>query len=142
MVTCQHDSGSATGCRPLCDAEASHVVSYRNGSGPALRAMVCAAHVRVTEARAFPGHETTDEIPAGWIPAGTVTILRAGSYVIAWDGGGSRASGTRAPGELWPDTLDATLEDHGLRRGEWRDYCDGRGWRAVTFTLDWSRCPA
>ena len=61
-VRCDHDTGSMYGCEPLCDAPATHVVRYANGTYPCA-ARVCAAHVRVSEARAYPGHIATELLP-------------------------------------------------------------------------------
>lgn len=50
---CTYDSGSMTGCVPLCDAPAVQLVTYGHG---AYRVSVprCARHVRPTENRAYP----------------------------------------------------------------------------------------
>lgn len=55
---CTYDTGSMYGCEPVCDAAATHVVEYRNGTYRG-RALVCAAHVRASENRAYPGHIAT-----------------------------------------------------------------------------------
>jgi len=56
---CEHDSGSMTGFAPLCAGPATHLVTYHDGSSGPIRIMVCARHVHVAEARAFPGHDST-----------------------------------------------------------------------------------
>ena len=58
MSTCEYDSGSATGCQPLCDKPATHLVTYRNGSYK-VESEVCQRHVRFTVARAYPSATTT-----------------------------------------------------------------------------------
>jgi len=62
VTTCKYDSGSATGCQPLCDRRAEFVVTYRNGSYPAFKVPVCGRHVHALEGAVFPGHESTERV--------------------------------------------------------------------------------
>lgn len=56
-MTCDYDSGSMTGCRPLCDAPATHVVRFDG-----IAAHVCERHVRPTENRAWPYPTTVERL--------------------------------------------------------------------------------
>lgn len=53
MTTCTYDSGSATGCRPLCDQLATVVIEYDGYRGP-LRSPVCDRHRGPTLGRIYP----------------------------------------------------------------------------------------
>lgn len=64
-MACKMDSGSATGCRPVCDRAAEYVVTYHNGSYGPFRVPVCAGHVAAMEGSVFPGHESTSKIAGG-----------------------------------------------------------------------------
>lgn len=61
-MKCSYDSGSRYGNQPLCDQPATHVVVYRNGSYGPFRAATCPRHLTATQARAYPGHDHTEEI--------------------------------------------------------------------------------
>jgi hypothetical protein len=54
MTTCEHDSGSMTGCQPLCSDQAVWLVTYHNGSLRDMTSAVCARHLNVTKARVYP----------------------------------------------------------------------------------------
>lgn len=51
--TCGHDSGSATGCRPLCDAPAVVGITYGYGAYR-VTVNVCQRHVATTHNRVWP----------------------------------------------------------------------------------------
>lgn len=53
-ILCEHDSGSATDCRPLCDAPATRTVAYPLPCYGTVRVHVCARHELVTVARCYP----------------------------------------------------------------------------------------
>jgi hypothetical protein len=44
-IKCSYDSGSATGCDPMCDRKATHVVVHANGSYGPFNSPVCGRHV-------------------------------------------------------------------------------------------------
>lgn len=55
ITACQYDSGSMYGNRPLCAQKATHIVTYRNGSGAPMRTAVCARHLGPMQGRVYPG---------------------------------------------------------------------------------------
>lgn len=56
MSACAWDSGSATGCRPLCDAPATVAVTYDPcGSGGPLDTRLCDRHAGILPGRIYPG---------------------------------------------------------------------------------------
>lgn len=61
-TTCEHDSGSMTGCQPLCSRPATVAVRYRNGSY-ACTALVCSDHVTTTANRAYPSVAVATDLP-------------------------------------------------------------------------------
>jgi len=64
-MICQHDSGSATGNRPLCDAPATITIHVAPSGGyPAWELSVCARHLSATEGALFPYRFTTSPIPS------------------------------------------------------------------------------
>jgi hypothetical protein len=54
---CEYDSGSATGCRPLCTDKAAFVVAYRNGGRFSVK--VCKRHRRAVENNVWHSYEST-----------------------------------------------------------------------------------
>lgn len=147
-VTCDYDSGTMTGCRPLCDRPAEYVGTYSNGTTPAV-ARVCADHRRPTEDRAYPSRVVwapiplADRVPDGEQLAGNVSYAHgSGAYVVTTRGG--TVSG-RAPS--WGVLAADLAGRHGYRvigdpdvtripsAGETITH-------AYLSELDWSRCPA
>jgi hypothetical protein len=53
MIVCAADSGSATGCRPVCDAAATREVTYTGDRGPYVTSL-CDAHAATLAARVWP----------------------------------------------------------------------------------------
>ena len=53
-VRCEHDSGSATGCRPLCLEPATHTVRQSTACYGVLELARCERHARSAVARAYP----------------------------------------------------------------------------------------
>jgi hypothetical protein len=56
-ITCSHDSGSATGNRPLCTSRATAAVTYGHGAYRVTIAL-CEAHVEPTVNRVWPDTAT------------------------------------------------------------------------------------
>lgn len=56
LDTCNEDSGSMTGCRPVCDRPATREVTISSG----LRLRLCDRHARHAAARAYPDTVTND----------------------------------------------------------------------------------
>jgi hypothetical protein len=59
-MMCQEDSGSMTGCRPICDAPAVRVLTYRPSCGPVLVTRLCDRHADHLPARIWPYLVTDD----------------------------------------------------------------------------------
>lgn len=53
MTTCAADSGSATGCRPVCADPATVTVTYEGYRGPYVTRL-CADHARTVAPRIWP----------------------------------------------------------------------------------------
>lgn len=61
---CTYDSGSMTGCQPLCDKPATYVVIKRACGGyPELALPRCAKHVAATQNKLYPLHGRTMPLP-------------------------------------------------------------------------------
>lgn len=118
--TCAYDSGTITGCVPLCDAPADYVIRYRNGTYPG-DWPVCAGHRRAAENRVYPGLVRVDSY-AAHVDHGMLT------YPTPED------PGTDAWAQLGPAMTDGLTEFYGVRGMDGREYvAEGAGgaWRIV-----------
>lgn len=57
-MTCEQDSGSATGCRPVCSEPATRELTHTGYRGPYVTRL-CAAHAAALSARVWPERVTS-----------------------------------------------------------------------------------
>lgn len=74
---CTYDSGSMTGCRPLCDAPATRVVAYTLPCYGTLRAPVCDRHLSPTLGRIYPDAYTLEPVAGGDVASEQAAIRAA-----------------------------------------------------------------
>lgn len=114
MTGCAWDTGSATGCRPACDAPADVVVTYDGYRGPYVTRL-CRRHADILPARIWP-YAVTRRVPVapeGWKLAGCVNHARtSGAYSLTTRGGWTSGHGDRTA------VLEA-IRRHGYAVGDW-----------------------
>lgn len=66
MSACVWDSGSMTGCRPVCDQPATRMVEHSVPCYGTFTYALCAAHARLAEGRYWPDPVDVQEISSNF----------------------------------------------------------------------------